>query len=117
MYFIVLEQDPFVRIDIQDTVTTEFPGQPVIVTETPKEVSWDVVSGEEPVVAIVSIRSDEKDSYKSMFDLMEPEVKVVLIGNSPVTEEEGYPPHVFVQRPFDSVMLTKAVKTAISGQP
>lgn len=116
MSFIVLEQDPFVRADICETLAEAFSGQSVAVAESMDGITDLAFGWSGPFVAVLSMSSDlEERALGQLKDTM-PNASFVVIADTVPDEVLNGTGFVYLPRPFSSDSLISAVRTAISDR-
>ena len=116
MSFIVFERDPFIRCDILETLAANFPGVQVSAYSALEELAEKAAGVLQPCVAVLSSNRKELESLLGILRAKTQDISFVVISDD--TAESDGSTGVFhqVSRPFNSEMLLRAVRSALSGQ-
>lgn len=117
MTFVVYEQDPLVRYDIIETLISEFADARVEPAEDMRDAVVSSASPDEKKIFIVSLPDGTKQADLDQMLMGTQSAGTVVITNA----ADGYyrlpQKAFFVQRPFGSDLLIRAVKSVLYDLP
>lgn len=116
MHFLILEPDPLISADIQETLAAEFAGDEIFLTETVDGFAKLLVRLQQIRGVVLSAAKDELEECIKILKSVGHVVPVVAIhsdGPDEVVDDHGV---TVLQRPFSSDGLIAAVRNAFSDQ-
>lgn len=112
--FIVVETDPFVLLDIQETIVRTFGVEPNMV-ETLDALPTVLDDSEGPIVIISSHNITQVTDILHGSPTIVRKTAAVLIADAPVEHDSAGLRTTFVSAPFSSEILERALKNALES--
>ena len=116
MSFLVFEKNPFIRCDILETLSANFPGAQVSGISALEELAERVASIAHPFVAVLSSNTKELDALYNILRPRGRDISLVVISDDPQVNDDSMRSCHRVARPFNTEMLLRAVRNALSVQ-
>lgn len=115
--FFVLEQDPFVREDIEQILASSFPGRPIMALRDFEELGNLSDRAQSAVVAVVSANAASLDAMRTAARGLTERIGLVIVSEvQHVADDIELACHV-VSRPFKSETMLNAVRIVLSRLP
>lgn len=113
--FLVYETDPFVRADIEETLSLSFPEHPVRVLETLSDLTKVQMAEMEKSVAVVSADTETLASLSRSVKDMTCQLGLVIISEAQIAMKDVELACKYVSRPFKSDAIIDAVRDVLSS--
>ncbi|MEQ6249290.1 hypothetical protein ABMC89_10410 [Sulfitobacter sp. HNIBRBA3233] len=109
--FLIIERDPIVRMDIQETILNNFPGQMILVVASLEDIARAFEYTRGPRIVIASQAPKVFFEHIESLDITAP-TGAVLISDHLVDDVDVTLPVTIVPKPFSSEHLVSALRTA-----
>ncbi|WP_156874825.1 hypothetical protein [Sulfitobacter alexandrii] len=120
MVYLIYEQDPFVRADICEALSAEFPDKTIVETESLESLEKGLSDFSHRLadVNVVFVTSTDNAVEDSRFIAEMPPIgRLVLVADERIVDTQANPNPVYISKPFSTHGLMAAIRDGRSDRP